>query len=198
MSRKMHKAILFMQLPNSMFKQGFPTINADLSAFLWISLLHPLGSCVRIVYIPFSKVHCVWALKLACWLKRAGWFLFCTAQSLQSCMASSPVVSLHRRSVSSTFKWNASLHICCLFAGDVSPISMSPISQSQFIPLGEILCLAISAMNSARKQVTQEALMEHLTTCFPGNCTLINHWSDELMSVKGQLKDSLPERCLYF
>ncbi|XP_008936760.1 PREDICTED: storkhead-box protein 2-like, partial [Merops nubicus] len=52
-------------------------------------------------------------------------------------------------------------------SGDVSPISMSPISQSQFIPLGEILCLAISAMNSARKQVTQEALMEHLTTCFP-------------------------------
>ncbi|XP_028932899.2 storkhead-box protein 2 [Ornithorhynchus anatinus] len=45
---------------------------------------------------------------------------------------------------------------------------MSPISQSQFIPLGEILCLAISTMNSARKPVTQEALMEHLTTCFPG------------------------------
>uniref|UniRef100_A0A8C7HT14 Storkhead box 2 n=1 Tax=Oncorhynchus kisutch TaxID=8019 RepID=A0A8C7HT14_ONCKI len=52
--------------------------------------------------------------------------------------------------------------------GDVSPISMSPISQSQFIPLGEILCLAISAMNSARKPVNQEALMEHLATCFPG------------------------------
>ncbi|XP_040189912.1 storkhead-box protein 2 isoform X2 [Rana temporaria] len=54
------------------------------------------------------------------------------------------------------------------YLGDVSPISMSPISQSQFIPLGEILCLAISTMNSARKPVTQEALMEHLTTCFPG------------------------------
>ncbi|XP_076862081.1 storkhead-box protein 2 isoform X3 [Brachyhypopomus gauderio] len=53
-------------------------------------------------------------------------------------------------------------------AGDVSPISMSPISQSQFIPLGEILCLAISAMNSARKTVTQETLTEHLATCFPG------------------------------
>ncbi|KAL4640533.1 storkhead-box protein 2-like [Arapaima gigas] len=52
--------------------------------------------------------------------------------------------------------------------GDVSPISMSPISQSQFIPLGEILCLAISAMNAARKPVTQDALMEHLATCFPG------------------------------
>jgi len=84
--------------------------------------------------------------------------------------ASFPTVSLHRCSVSSIFIQNASLHICCLFAGDVSPISMSPISQSQFIPLGEILCLAISAMNSARKQVTQEALMEHLTTCFPGSC----------------------------
>ncbi|XP_059830327.1 storkhead-box protein 2-like isoform X2 [Hypanus sabinus] len=55
-----------------------------------------------------------------------------------------------------------------LTSGDVSPISMSPISQSQFIPLGEILCLAISAMNASRKPVTHEALMEHLATCFPG------------------------------
>ncbi|XP_055488018.1 storkhead-box protein 2-like isoform X5 [Leucoraja erinacea] len=53
-------------------------------------------------------------------------------------------------------------------SGDVSPISMSPISQSQFIPLGEILCLAISAMNASRKPVTHKALMEHLATCFPG------------------------------
>ncbi|XP_053710911.1 storkhead-box protein 2 [Synchiropus splendidus] len=52
--------------------------------------------------------------------------------------------------------------------GDVSPLSMSPISQSQFIPLGEILCLAISAMNSAHKPVNQEALVEHLTASFPG------------------------------
>nr|XP_057942678.1 storkhead-box protein 2 isoform X2 [Doryrhamphus excisus] len=52
--------------------------------------------------------------------------------------------------------------------GDVSPISMSPISQSQFIPLGEILCLAISAMNAAHKPVNQEALVEHLTASFPG------------------------------
>uniref|UniRef100_A0A3Q2ZUH9 Storkhead box 2a n=1 Tax=Kryptolebias marmoratus TaxID=37003 RepID=A0A3Q2ZUH9_KRYMA len=52
--------------------------------------------------------------------------------------------------------------------GDVSPISMSPISQSQFIPLGEILCLAISAMNAAHKPANQEALMEHLTASFPG------------------------------
>ncbi|XP_043982708.1 storkhead-box protein 2-like isoform X1 [Gambusia affinis] len=56
--------------------------------------------------------------------------------------------------------------IKCL--GDVSPISMSPISQSQFIPLGEVLLLAVSAMNSAHKTVTQEALTEHLQTCFPG------------------------------
>lgn len=57
----------------------------------------------------------------------------------------------------------------CLFTGDVPPISMSPISQSQFIPLGEVLLLAISAMNSAHKSVTQETLTEHLQTCFPGN-----------------------------
>ncbi|MED6265146.1 hypothetical protein CHARACLAT_022471 [Characodon lateralis] len=56
--------------------------------------------------------------------------------------------------------------IRCL--GDVSPISMSPISQSQFIPLGEVLLLAVSAMNSAHKSVTHEALTEHLQTCFPG------------------------------
>ncbi|KAM3612713.1 uncharacterized protein V6R79_013206 [Siganus canaliculatus] len=54
------------------------------------------------------------------------------------------------------------------YLGDVSPISMSPISQSQFIPLGEVLLLAISAMNSAHQPVTQEALTEHLHTCFPG------------------------------
>ncbi|XP_063046869.1 storkhead-box protein 2 isoform X3 [Engraulis encrasicolus] len=45
---------------------------------------------------------------------------------------------------------------------------MSPISQSQFIPLGEILCLAISAMNAARKAVTQDTLVDHLAACFPG------------------------------
>ncbi|KAG8014675.1 Storkhead-box protein 2 [Nibea albiflora] len=56
--------------------------------------------------------------------------------------------------------------------GDVSPISMSPISQSQFIPLGEILCLAISAMNSAHKPVNQEALVEHLTASFPESSRL--------------------------
>uniref|UniRef100_A0A8C5G5N2 Storkhead-box protein 2-like n=1 Tax=Gouania willdenowi TaxID=441366 RepID=A0A8C5G5N2_GOUWI len=55
-----------------------------------------------------------------------------------------------------------------IYCGDVSPITMSPISQSQFIPLGEILCLAISAMNSAHKPVNQEALVEHLTASFPG------------------------------
>ncbi|XP_069387153.1 storkhead-box protein 2-like isoform X1 [Paralichthys olivaceus] len=54
------------------------------------------------------------------------------------------------------------------YLGDVSPISMSPISQSQFFPLGEVLLLAISAMNSAHRPVTQEALTEHLQTCFPG------------------------------
>lgn len=65
----------------------------------------------------------------------------------------------------------------CLFPGDVPPISMSPISQSQFIPLGEVLLLAISAMNSAHKSVTQETLTEHLQTCFPGNINLLSHSS---------------------
>lgn len=60
----------------------------------------------------------------------------------------------------------------CLFPGDVPPISMSPISQSQFIPLGEVLLLAISAMNSAHKSVTQETLTEHLQTCFPGKANV--------------------------
>ncbi|XP_068596603.1 storkhead-box protein 2 [Brachionichthys hirsutus] len=54
------------------------------------------------------------------------------------------------------------------YLGDVSSISMSPISQSQFIPLGDVLLLAVSAMNSAHKPVTQEALTEHLQTCYPG------------------------------
>ncbi|KAG8003765.1 Storkhead-box protein 1 [Nibea albiflora] len=58
------------------------------------------------------------------------------------------------------------------YLGDVSPISMSPISQSQFIPLGEVLLLAISAMNSAHKPVTQDALTEHLQTCFPAGSGL--------------------------
>ncbi|XP_049577206.1 storkhead-box protein 2 isoform X1 [Syngnathus scovelli] len=65
-----------------------------------------------------------------------------------------------------TLKAPPGFHITSL--GDVSPISMSPISQSQFIPLGEILCLAISAMNAAHKPVSQEALVEHLTASFPG------------------------------
>lgn len=73
----------------------------------------------------------------------------------------------------------------CLFTGDVSPISMSPISQSQFIPLGEVLLLAISAMNSAHKPVTQEALTEHLQTCFPGNTS--SHTTHQPLSITAQL-----------
>ncbi|XP_061535396.1 storkhead-box protein 2 isoform X1 [Phycodurus eques] len=65
-----------------------------------------------------------------------------------------------------TLKAPPGFHITSI--GDVSPISMSPISQSQFIPLGEILCLAVSAMNAAHKPVSQEALVEHLTASFPG------------------------------
>ncbi|KAL2077667.1 hypothetical protein ACEWY4_027171 [Coilia grayii] len=72
-----------------------------------------------------------------------------------------------RRILVVVFLLKRTLHSFFYFC-DVSPISMSPISQSQFIPLGEILCLAISAMNAARKAVTQETLVDHLAACFPG------------------------------
>ncbi|KAM8848522.1 storkhead-box protein 2-like isoform 2-T2 [Synchiropus picturatus] len=76
-------------------------------------------------------------------------------------MCQSPPAYIHKGTLLSCHKSDHRL-------GDVSPISMSPISQSQFIPLGEVLLLAISAMNSAHKPVTQEALTDHLQTCFPG------------------------------
>nr|XP_044993051.1 storkhead-box protein 1 isoform X3 [Jaculus jaculus] len=53
--------------------------------------------------------------------------------------------------------------------GDVFPVEMSPIAQSQFVPLGEVVCCAISDMNAAQVLVTQQSLLEHLVKHYPGH-----------------------------
>uniref|UniRef100_H9H6F0 Storkhead-box protein 1 n=1 Tax=Monodelphis domestica TaxID=13616 RepID=H9H6F0_MONDO len=48
---------------------------------------------------------------------------------------------------------------------------MNPITQSQFIPLAEVLCCAIADMNAAHVVVTQESLLDQLVKHYPGIAT---------------------------
>ncbi|XP_062436457.1 storkhead-box protein 1 [Rhea pennata] len=52
--------------------------------------------------------------------------------------------------------------------GDAPPVLMNPLSQSQFVPLAEVLCCTISEMNADHVMVTQETLTEQLVKNYPG------------------------------
>ncbi|NWI32523.1 STOX1 protein, partial [Sula dactylatra] len=53
-------------------------------------------------------------------------------------------------------------------SGDVIPVVLNPVSQSQSIPLAEGICHTVSDMNTDHVMVTQETLMEQLVKNNPG------------------------------
>ncbi|XP_077999591.1 uncharacterized protein LOC144452373 [Glandiceps talaboti] len=50
--------------------------------------------------------------------------------------------------------------------GDVEPIEFTPVPQSQFIPLTEVLCLIIAELNKRKYVATMEKIREKLTDCY--------------------------------